>query len=69
MPAFSAKDVSDADLADLYAFLKSSTAPAQARAPSAGSAENGKMLYTKIGCYECHDRDATGAGTGPRRGW
>lgn len=35
-------------------------------APPAGNAENGKVLYVKVGCYECHDRDAEGAGTGPR---
>jgi mono/diheme cytochrome c family protein len=42
-------------------------APAISKAaPPAGNAENGKLLYVKIGCYECHDRDAEGAGTGPR---
>lgn len=44
---------------------QNSSSGAQASAPS-GNADNGKMLYTKIGCYECHDRDAEGAGTGPR---
>ena len=44
---------------------QSGNAPAAASAPS-GNAENGKTLYTKVGCYECHDRDAEGAGTGPR---
>ena len=68
MPAFSTTDISDAQLVDLYAFLKSSAAapPAQTSTPGAGNAENGKVLYVKIGCYECHDRDAGGAGTGPR---
>jgi mono/diheme cytochrome c family protein len=42
-------------------------APANSKAaPPDGNAENGKLLYVKIGCYECHDRDAEGAGTGPR---
>ena len=69
MPAFSTQDISDAQVADLYAYLKSmSAAPAsaQASAPAPGNADNGKMLYVKVGCYECHDRDAEGAGTGPR---
>jgi mono/diheme cytochrome c family protein len=70
MPSFTAKDVSDAQLADVYAFLKS-LAPAQAAptstaASGTGSVENGRKLYTEVGCYECHDRDAAGAGTGPR---
>jgi len=33
----------------------------------AGNAENGKKLFTSVGCYECHDREGQGgAGTGPR---
>jgi len=67
MPPFSTQDISNAQLADLYAFLKSGTAaPAQASAPAAGNAQNGNMLYTKIGCYECHNRDGSGGGAGPR---
>src|SRR5262249_19129629 len=72
MPSFTAKEVSDADLADVYAFLKSMTPPAQAAPASssgptgAGNVENGRKLYVSVGCYECHDRDAEGAGTGPR---
>jgi mono/diheme cytochrome c family protein len=41
------------------------TSTAQTPAP-AGNADNGRALYVKIGCYECHNRDASGAGTGPR---
>jgi mono/diheme cytochrome c family protein len=42
--------------------------PAPATAPR-GNAGNGKTLYTKIGCYECHGREAQGAtATGPRLG-
>jgi cytochrome c553 len=43
----------------------SGAAAAKPAAPS-GNAESGKALYVKVGCYECHDRDAEGAGTGPR---
>jgi ubiquinol-cytochrome c reductase cytochrome c subunit len=31
-----------------------------------GNAENGKALFMKIGCYECHGREGQGAVTGPR---
>jgi mono/diheme cytochrome c family protein len=39
-----------------------------AQAPSPrGNAENGKALFTKIGCYQCHGREAQGStATGPR---
>jgi len=44
---------------------------AQASKPSeasAGNAENGKRIYTKYGCYECHGLEGQGAVTGPRLG-
>jgi mono/diheme cytochrome c family protein len=32
-----------------------------------GNAENGKRVFTKIGCYECHGREGQGSSmTGPR---
>jgi mono/diheme cytochrome c family protein len=36
----------------------------------AGNAENGKKIFTKDGCYECHGREGQGAaqGAGPRIG-
>jgi mono/diheme cytochrome c family protein len=38
----------------------------QASAPR-GNADNGKVLFTKTGCYQCHGRDAQGAtAKGPR---
>ncbi len=42
---------------------KSESAPA-------GNAENGKKVFTKDGCYECHGREGQGAaqGAGPRIG-
>src|SRR5262245_65866860 len=34
-----------------------------------GNADNGKTLFSKIGCYQCHGRQAQGAtATGPRLG-
>jgi mono/diheme cytochrome c family protein len=73
MPSFSSRDISDAALADVYAFLKATAPPAPGSAPGsvsaapAGNAGNGKALFAKAGCYECHDYQGQGgAGTGPR---
>ena len=42
--------------------------PAPANAPR-GNAENGRVLFAKFGCYECHGREAQGStATGPRLG-
>lgn len=42
--------------------------PKHTEAPT-GNAENGKRLYTKYGCYECHGRAGQGStATGPRLG-
>ena len=47
---------------------QSANAPAKADAP-AGNAKNGRAVYTKAGCYECHGREGQGgAGTGPKLG-
>jgi mono/diheme cytochrome c family protein len=36
---------------------------------AAGNAENGKRLFTKYGCYECHGREGQGSTmAGPRIG-
>jgi len=39
-------------------------------AAAAGNVENGKKIFTKDGCYECHGREGQGAaqGAGPRIG-
>jgi mono/diheme cytochrome c family protein len=34
--------------------------------PPKGNAENGRSLFMKFGCYECHGREGQGAVTGPR---
>jgi ubiquinol-cytochrome c reductase cytochrome c subunit len=42
---------------------------AQEKAPAAtsGNAENGKQLFVKDGCYECHGREGQGSNmSGPR---
>lgn len=42
----------------------------KSEASPAGNAENGKKLFTKDGCYECHGREGQGAAqaSGPRIG-
>jgi mono/diheme cytochrome c family protein len=68
MPPISTAAASDAQLADIYAYLKS-IAPAPTAADSAqGNAENGKKLFAADGCYECHGRQGAGAAIAPRIG-
>jgi ubiquinol-cytochrome c reductase cytochrome c subunit len=41
----------------------------EAQNAPAGNAATGKTLFAKIGCYQCHGREAQGAtATGPRLG-
>lgn len=47
----------------LAVLLTPQTPPA---GPPKGNAENGRALFMKFGCYECHGREAQGAVTGPR---
>jgi mono/diheme cytochrome c family protein len=68
MPPFAAGAVSDQQLGDIFAFLKS-VAPAPTASESlAGNADNGKKLFAAYGCFECHGRQGAGASTGPRIG-
>jgi ubiquinol-cytochrome c reductase cytochrome c subunit len=51
----------------MSAFLLVMALLAQNAEPPRGNAENGKMLFTKIGCYQCHGREGQGStATGPR---
>ena len=44
-------------------------APRPSATTSTGNAENGKKLFTSVGCYQCHGREAQGStATGPRLG-
>ena len=64
MPPFSAESVSDAELAQAYAYLKSfpPTSPGQNTPPAGnGNADNGALLFARDGCYECHGREGQGA--------
>jgi mono/diheme cytochrome c family protein len=45
--------------------------PTQGSKPAtkpSGNAENGRRLFTKYGCYECHDYEGQGSSAGPRVG-
>lgn len=49
------------------AHAKSGAQSAKSDEAPAGNAENGKKLFAKFGCYECHGREAQGGGyNGPR---
>ncbi|HEY6443866.1 MAG TPA: c-type cytochrome [Candidatus Acidoferrales bacterium] len=67
MPAVSAASVSDQQLSDIYAFLKSAPPASQGETPE-GNAANGKKLFLAYGCYQCHGYQGQGASTGPRIG-
>ncbi len=41
---------------------------ASARQAPSGSAADGKALYAKIGCYQCHSEQGQGGTQGPRLG-
>ena len=51
----------------VYAQNATPAKPAPGSAP-AGKAENGGVLYKKIGCYQCHANEAQGGLSGPRIG-
>jgi mono/diheme cytochrome c family protein len=61
MPPFGSQQVSDSELAGVYAFLKSLTPPAKHEAPTAANTKNGQHLFTKYGCYECHGSEGQGS--------
>jgi len=67
MPPFSSEKVSDGEVADVYAFLRS-VKPAAESASSTASASKGEQLYKSYGCYECHGLQGQGsASTGGAR--
>ena len=41
---------------------------AQGFSPADGDADRGKATFMRVGCYQCHGREAQGASTGPRLG-
>ena len=69
MPALTPTLASDAEIADLHAFLRS-LAPATAFASdqTTGNVENGKKLFAAAACYACHGYVGQGGSAGPRLG-
>jgi mono/diheme cytochrome c family protein len=61
MPAFAPAALSDAQLADIFAFLNTVPPPPPSEVAPAGNAENGRALFVKDGCYECHGREGQGS--------
>lgn len=61
MPPFSSKQVTDAELSDVYAFLQSAASQPNLELPSSANSQNGQHLYTKFGCYECHGYQGQGS--------
>ena len=72
MPPFASHQISDLELADVYAFLQSSTPPVEHEVSTATNTDtkNGQQLFREYGCYECHlshgqGSRVTGARVGP----
>jgi mono/diheme cytochrome c family protein len=61
MPPFGAKQVSDVELSDVYAFLQSVASQPRLELPASANSENGKRFYTSFGCYECHGLQGQGS--------
>lgn len=61
MPPFGARQVSDAELSDIYAFLQSAAAQPKLELPSSANSQNGRRFYTSFGCYECHGLQGQGS--------
>jgi len=61
MPPFGPKQVSDAELSDVYAFLQSAGSQPKVELPSSANSEKGEHLYTAFGCYECHGFQGQGS--------
>jgi len=61
MPPFSAKQVTDAELSDVYTFLRSMASQLKLELPSTANSQNGQHLYVAFGCYECHGYQGQGS--------
>jgi mono/diheme cytochrome c family protein len=61
MPSFDPTQVSDAELSDVYAFLKTLTSQPKAELPASANPQDGQHLYTAFGCYECHGYQGQGS--------
>jgi len=61
MPPFGAKQVSDAELSDIYAFLQAAASQPKLELPASASSQNGQRFYIAFGCYECHGLQGQGS--------
>jgi mono/diheme cytochrome c family protein len=61
MPSFGSQKISDAELADVYAFLRALRPPAKPEAAAPESAKKGERLFNAYGCYECHGYQGQGS--------
>jgi mono/diheme cytochrome c family protein len=61
MPPFGAKQVTDAELANIYAFLQTVGSLPKLELPSSANSQNGQHLYAAFGCYECHGFQGQGS--------
>jgi mono/diheme cytochrome c family protein len=61
MPPFGPRQVTDAELSDVYAFLQSVASQPKLELPSSANSQNGQHLYTDFGCYECHGLQGQGS--------
>jgi len=61
MPPFDARQVTDAELSDVYAFLQSGISQPTLELPSSANSQNGQLLYSAFGCYECHGYQGQGS--------
>ena len=70
MPALTPAAASDADVAALYAYLRSLSPKTEtaATAQLAGNVDNGKRLFAAAACYACHGYVGQGGSAGPRLG-
>lgn len=61
MPPFGDKQVSEAELLDVYAFLQSVAAQPKLELPASANAQRGQGFYKSFGCYECHGLQGQGS--------
>lgn len=61
MPPFAPQAVSDADLADIFAFLSANAGPSSNLSGLTGNSQTGARIFASDGCYECHGRVGQGA--------
>ena len=60
MPPFTKTQVSDEELARVYAFLQSAVA-VKLELPATADGKNGRKLFNNYGCYECHGGEGQGS--------